>query len=258
MKLLHINASPRGANSYSLEVADYFTTKLAEHHEVEIDRLDLFAANLPEFGEIATGAKMALFAGRDQTNEEVAAWDAVRAVFDRFAAADMYVFNVPIWNNGVPYKLKHYIDLVTQPGWSFGFGPEAGYSGLMTDRKAVIVHASGVWHSDVGKNFGSDFSTPVLKDWLGFLGVTDVHDIRVQPTVLTADVEAVKAVAVKRASELIAIIYRALLLDHCGKTPFILRDARYLLRRKDVIGWYQIPNEPHHLTPRLNVRYPKQ
>lgn len=202
MKLLHINASPRGEDSYSLEVADHFIAQLSEHNEVEIDRLDLFKTNLPEFGEVATGAKMALFTGRDQTDEEVAAWAAVRAVFDRFTAADMYVFNVPIWNNGIPYKLKHFIDLVTQPGWSFGFDPEAGYSGLMTDRKAVVVHASGVWHSDVGENFGSDFSTPVLQDWLNFLGVIDLHHIRVQPTVLTADVNTVKAAALKRASEL--------------------------------------------------------
>lgn len=206
MKLLHINASPRGEDSYSLEVADHFIAQLSEHNEVEIDRFDLFKANLPEFGEVATGAKMALFAGREQTDGEVAAWAAVRAVFDRFAAADIYVFNVPIWNNGIPYKLKHFVDLVTQPGWSFGFDPEVGYSGLMTGRKAVVIHASGVWHSNVSKNFGSDFSTPVLHDWLNFLGVTDLHDIRIQPTVLTADVESVKAGALNRASEFASII----------------------------------------------------
>ena len=126
MKLLHINASPRGEDGYSLEVANPLNIQLAERNEVEIDRLDLFKTNLPEFGEVATSAKMALFTGRDQTDEEVAAWAAVRAVFDRFAAADIYVCNVPIWNNGIPYKLKHFIDLVTQPGWSFGFDPEAG------------------------------------------------------------------------------------------------------------------------------------
>ncbi len=202
MKVLHINASPRGEGSHSLAVAEHFITKLSAQRETVVDRIDLFRANLPEFGEVATGAKMALFAGREQTEEEVAAWAAVRAVFDRFASADLYVFNVPIWNNGIPYKLKHLIDLVTQPGWSFGFDPEAGYSGLLTDRKAVIIHASGVWHSNVGANFGSDFSTPILQDWLCFLGVTDWHNIRVQPTVLTPDVEAVKAAAFEHATEL--------------------------------------------------------
>lgn len=206
MKVLHINASPRGANSHSLAVADHFIAHLSKHREAMVDRIDLFKDNLPEFGEVATGAKMALFSGREQTAEEVAAWAAVRAVFDRFAAADLYVFNVPIWNNGIPYKLKHLIDLVTQPGWSFGFDPVAGYSGLMKNKKAVIIHASGVWHNDVGENFGSDFSTPVLRDWLNFLGIVDQSDIRVQPTVLTPDVEVVKAAAMKHASELASAI----------------------------------------------------
>ena len=206
MKVLHINASPRGANSHSLAVADHFIAELSKHREAVIDRIDLFKDNLPEFGEVATGAKMALFSGREQTADEVAAWAAVRAVFDRFATADLYVFNVPIWNNGIPYKLKHLIDLVTQPGWSFGFDPVVGYSGLMKDKKAVIIHASGVWHNDVGANFGSDFSTPVLRDWLTFLGIVDQSHIRAQPTVLTPDVEVVKAAAMKHASELASAI----------------------------------------------------
>ena len=202
MKLLHINASPRGKDSHSLDTAENFIAQLSQKHEVEIDRLDLFNADLPEFGEVATGAKMALFAGREQTEEEIATWAAIRAVFDRFAAADIYVFNVPIWNNGIPYKLKHYIDLVTQPGWSFGFDPQAGYTGLMTDRRAVVVHASGVWHEGIGGAFGSDFSTPVLQDWLTFIGLTNIEHIRNQPTVLTPDIEAVKANALRHASDL--------------------------------------------------------
>jgi FMN-dependent NADH-azoreductase len=192
MKLLHINASPRAEGSHSLALADHFISKLAQGRSIEIDRLDLFHDDLPAFGPLATGAKMALFSGRDQTDAEIAEWKAIRAVFDRFAAADFYVFNVPIWNNGIPYVLKQYIDLVTQPGWSFGFDPGSGYTGLMTGRKAVVVHASGVWFDGIGANFGSDFSTPYLQDWLTFIGVSDVEHLRIQPTVLNADFAATK------------------------------------------------------------------
>ncbi|QBF32331.1 FMN-dependent NADH-azoreductase [Thalassococcus sp. S3] len=206
MKILHINASPRGDESQSLDIANTFLFELQKDKAVQIDQLDLFAADLPPFGTVATSAKMALFTGRDQTEEEVAAWAAVRAVFDRFANADLYVLNVPIWNNGIPYILKQFIDLVTQPGWSFGFDPEAGYSGLMTGRKAVLVHASGVWHQDIGPNFGSDFSTPFLEDWLTFIGIEDVQHLRVQPTVLNANYAATKAEA-KRQSTALASAY---------------------------------------------------
>lgn len=206
MNILHLNASPRGEDSHSLEIADDFLAELSRAKNIQIDRLDLFEPDLPPFGTLATGAKMALFTGREQTSEEVAAWAEIRAVFERFAKADMYVLNVPIWNNGIPYILKQYIDLVTQPGWSFGFDPETGYSGLMTGKKAVVVHASGVWHEKIGPNFGSDFSTPYLQDWLTFIGVDSIEHIRVQPTVLNTNVEATKAEA-KRQTAALANLY---------------------------------------------------
>lgn len=202
MNILHINASPRGAQSHSLDIATTFLSELSTDKSIEIDQLDLFDADLPPFGPMATGAKMALFTGRVQTPQEVAAWADVRAIFDRFAKADLYVLNVPIWNNGIPYILKQFIDLVTQPGWSFGFDPDTGYSGLMTGRKAVVVHSSGVWHEGIGPNFGADFSTPFLQDWLSFIGIKDVTHLRVQPTVLNGDVAATKAEAARQSAAL--------------------------------------------------------
>jgi putative NADPH-quinone reductase len=32
-----------------------------------------------------------------------------------------------MWNFGIPYKLKHYIDVLTQPGQTFNFDPTTGY-----------------------------------------------------------------------------------------------------------------------------------
>lgn len=204
MKVLHINASPRGDESQSLEIAKNFLSDLSKNKPIELDQLDLFDADLPSFGAVATGAKMALFTGRDQSEGEVAAWAEIRAVFDRFVRADLYVLNVPIWNNGIPYILKQFIDLVTQPGWAFGFDPETGYSGLMTNRKAVVVHASGVWHEGIGPNFGSDFSKPYLQDWLNFIGIEDVEHLSVQPTVLNADFASTRTEA-QRLSAALAI-----------------------------------------------------
>ena len=206
MNVLHINASPRAEASESLALADHFLSELAKGRSLEVDRLDLFQGDLPAFGPLATGAKMALFSGRDQTDAERAAWAAIRAVFERFSAAQLYVFNVPVWNNGIPYVLKQYVDLVTQPGWSFGFDPATGYTGLMTGRKAVVIHASGVWHEGIQPNFGSDFATPYLQDWLTFIGILDVHHLRVQPTVLNSDLAATRDEARGTAARLAATL----------------------------------------------------
>jgi putative NADPH-quinone reductase len=52
----------------------------------------------------------------------------VQTVFDRFNAADIYLFAVPMWNAGVPWVLKHLIDTITQPSMCFGFDPSSGYT----------------------------------------------------------------------------------------------------------------------------------
>lgn len=202
MTLLHINASPRGEDSQSLALANHFIDEISQGRTFDIDRLDLFGDELPAFGPLATSAKMALFSGRAQSEAETGKWEAIRAIFDRFAAAELYVFNVPIWNNGIPYILKQFIDLVTQPGWSFSFDPQTGYKGLITGRRAVLVHASGVWHEGIADNFGADYSTPYLHDWLNFIGITDVEHLRIQPTVLNSDLAQTEADARTAASRL--------------------------------------------------------
>ncbi|WP_072807253.1 FMN-dependent NADH-azoreductase [Rhodococcoides yunnanense] len=188
-KFLHVNASAR-PGSQSLAIAETFLGALAERDPaVEVDTWHLFADTLPEFGSVAAEAKMAVFGGQEQTPEQVEAWDAARAVFDRFAAADAYVFNVPMWNAGVPYVLKQWIDIVTQPGWAFGFDPAAGYSGLVTGKRAFVTYTSGVYAPGVPIEFGADFATTFFDDWLRFVGITDVSVLRFAPTVLTATPE---------------------------------------------------------------------
>lgn len=199
MKLLHINGSPRGTISSSLEVADNFISALKGKTNVEIDRLDLFAGDLPEFGEVAASAKMALFSGADMTDEQTSVWSDIRKVFDRVENTDLMVINTPLWNNGTPYVLKQFIDIITQPGWAFGFDPEKGYNGLLTGRKAVIIQASGVFHENSQPGFGSDFNMPYLLDWIEFVGMELGGRIDFSPTVMNADVESTKKLAIDEA-----------------------------------------------------------
>lgn len=203
MKILHINASTRGAQSQSLAVAERLIAKLQAVPGTAVDRLDLFDDSLPAFDADAVGAKMALFTGASATEAQKASWAQVEAVFKRFATADVYVVNTPLWNNGVPYALKQFIDLVTQPGWTFGFNPASGYNGLMTGKRAFVVHASGVYHEGIKPNFGSDFATPYLADWFKFIGVTELEQIHVAPTVVNIDYAATKAKAMARAEALV-------------------------------------------------------
>ena len=129
---------------------------------------------------------------------------ASRGVFDRFAAADVYVFNTPMWNHGVPYMLKQWIDIITQPGWAFGFDPAQGYSGLMSGKQAVVLYSSGVYADGRPASYGTNFLTPNFEDWLNFVGITDYQAIRLFGQVLDPEAAVNAEKALKQVRELVA------------------------------------------------------
>lgn len=188
-KLLYIKASPRGADSKSAAIADaYLDAYLQKNPGAEIDLLDLSTETLPEFDGNKAAAKMAVITGQDHDGAQKTAWDEICAISGRFASADIYVFAVPMWNGGIPYKLKQYIDIVHQPGLTFGLDPEKGYFGLLNGKKAVLVLTSGAYGPAMpSPAFGTDHHATYLKAWLNQAGVADIAEIRFQPTLLTAD-----------------------------------------------------------------------
>jgi FMN-dependent NADH-azoreductase len=202
-KLLHLSASPRGPRSESLAIASTFLTEFRDRHPgVEIDEYDLWDGTLPAFGPDAAAAKMAVFAGQEPAGAAAAAWEAARATFRRFDAADRYLFSVPMWNAGVPYILKQFIDVVSQPGMVFGFDPEAGYSGLLRDKKAAVIYTSAVYGPGRGPAFGADFQAPYLEDWLRWAGVGDIATVEFRPNLATADPEPARRLAHAEARDL--------------------------------------------------------
>ena len=136
-----------------------------------------------------------MFAGADPMGEQATAWRAAKGAFSRFAAADQYLFSVPMWNAGIPYILKQFIDVVSQPGMVFGFDPVQGYTGLLTGRKAAVVYTSAVYGEGRPPSFGSDFQAPYLRDWLTWAGIEDIAEVAFRPNLATADAEVGRQVA---------------------------------------------------------------
>jgi len=181
-KLLHLKASPR-EESFSARVAQVLIEAVSRRHEgLEVDTLDLSAEALPQFAAPQAQAKYAVLAGREPSGPAERAWKRVIGVIDRFKSADAYVISCPMWNFGIPYRLKQYIDLIVQPGLTFRFSPEEGYVGLVTGRPAVLVLARGGAYSPPAETAGLDFQRPYLQTILGFMGFRDVRDIVIEPT----------------------------------------------------------------------------
>ena len=202
VNLLHISSSPRGTDSESLRIAKVFTDTYAESHPgAVVDHWDLWDATLPDMA-LGAKAKMTVFGGGTPVGPEGRVWAQARAAFDRFAAADRVLFSVPMWNAGIPYVLKQFIDVVSQPGWIFGVDPVEGYRHLLADRgtRVAVIYTSAVWGPGVGPEFGRDFQSTYFEDWLRWTGLTDVSDIRFHPT-LTGDRAAEDAAALARARD---------------------------------------------------------
>jgi FMN-dependent NADH-azoreductase len=75
----------------------------------------------------------------------------------------------------------------------FDVDPRAGYSGLLAGRgrRAAAIYTSAVWGPPLGPEFGSDFQSTFFNDWLRWIGIEDITNIRFHPT-LTGDVDAAR------------------------------------------------------------------
>lgn len=204
-KLLYVESSPRKERSKSIAVAKAFIEKYqATHSGDEVVTLDLWKKKLPEFDGFTIDAKYQVLHGQGFDARQQAAWQAVVDVCDEFKSADKYLFSLPMWNFGVPYKLKHYIDVLAQPGQTFSFDPAKGYSGLVIGKPVTVVYArGGAYGSDATK--GMDLQKGYMDLLLGFIGFTEIHSIKVEPTLASPeDVAYTEATAIALAQEIAA------------------------------------------------------
>ena len=188
MKINYIECSPRGERSHSTKIAQAYIEQAKKNiPDLELNHINPWSLNLPEFDGDMLNAKYSVISGTDPSADEVSAWSNVKKIFDEFNNADHYLFSVPMWNFNIPYKLKHYIDIITQPGMSWSYTPEDGYKGLMTDKTATIIYATGDGYSE-GTGFESfDMQKPYVNLWLTFLGFKKIERVVVDRTLFDAE-----------------------------------------------------------------------
>jgi FMN-dependent NADH-azoreductase len=176
--VLYIKGSPRNDRSHSRAVARAFLAALrAARPEVQVEERNVFEMDLPSFDGLTIQGKYNIMHGRAFTPQEQDAWSSVEALIEDFKSADAYVFAVPMWNFSLPYRLKQYMDVVTQPGYAFTTGPE-GYKGLLAGKKAFVCYSSGGMFPDDGNPVETwNFQSSYLRTWFSFIGITDVHEV---------------------------------------------------------------------------------
>lgn len=183
-RLLYIEASPRGPNSASAALAGHFIDEVRSNEPgLELDHLRLWDEALPELDGALLAAKYAVLARRDLSSDEARAWAEVAELITRVRHADSIVISTPMWNFGIPYKLKHWIDLITQPGLTFAFDAATGYRPLLPATPVTIVLASAGDYA-TGPSWGRpDLASAYLREALRFIGLQTPEIVLAGPTV---------------------------------------------------------------------------
>ena len=182
-KLLYIKASPMGELSYSIAAADAFIDSYRRSHpDDEIITIDLFKKRLPAFDFEAASAKYKIMHNKEHTARDRRIWDRIVTIIEEFKSADKYVMAVPMWNFSIPYRLKQYIDIIVQPGYTFSVNKDGNYEGLVKNRPVLIVYASGGEYTAGTAAEALDSQKKYLEMILAFMGFTDIHSAAVEPT----------------------------------------------------------------------------
>ena len=205
--LLYIKASPRGDRSHSITVAEAFVEAYKTAHPGDsVEVLDLFATDLPTFDGLALQAKYAILGGGQPSEEQREAWGAIEAIIARFTVADRYVLAVPMWNFGIPYRLKQYLDILIQPSYTFAYIPGEGYRGLVPGKPVLAVYSRGGEYGPGNPIETYDFQKPYLELALRFIGFEDIRSLVVEGTLMVGgdELERRRAAAIAEAREMAA------------------------------------------------------
>lgn len=201
--LLYIEVSPRKDRSVSIEVARTFLDAYRQANPSDVvETLDLWSTDFPEFDGETINAKYAILLSKMHSDEQKAAWKPVEEVIARFKRADKYLISLPMWNFGIPYKLKHYLDLLVQPGYTFSYTPIEGYKGLVTGKPITLIYArGGAYGAETGAQ-GYDLQTTYMNLVLQFIGFTDIRQILVEPMLMAEVQEKVRIIAAAKEQAL--------------------------------------------------------
>lgn len=165
--LLQINASLAGAGGQSSRLAQRFVADWqAKHPDGRVITRDLSSDPVPHL----TAERFQAFLSQPdaRTAEQRLVAEYSDSLVEELKAADTIVFAVPMYNFSVPSTLRAYFDHIARAGGTFRYtanGPE----GLLKGKTAVVFITRGGIYAEA-----TDTQTPYLKQFLGFIGITDV------------------------------------------------------------------------------------
>lgn len=181
--VLLVTAHPgSSSHSVSLGMADKFLeTYKTNNPNDTVTTLDLYSEEIPLIDADVLSAWGKFQSGQaDQvTTEEGRKVNRLGVLSDQFVAADKVIFAAPMWNFGYPPLMKAYMDgAMVVSGKTFKY-TDKGPQGMLTNKKAVILEASGSHFTGTPIEAFTHASNH-LKGILNFIGIQDVTVVKAE------------------------------------------------------------------------------
>ncbi|MGW9127746.1 NAD(P)H-dependent oxidoreductase [Paenibacillus chitinolyticus] len=206
--VLYITANPQDEEkSYSMLVGKEFVQAYrSANPSNEVIHLDLYKMEIPQLDQDIFSGWGKLNAGisfEKLTRPEKMKLGRLGELVDQFVAADKYIFVTPVWNYSYPPVMKSYIDSICIAGKSFKYLPDIGRVGLLNDKKAVHIQASGSFLSPGSDDADLEMGHRHLKTIMEFMGVPSFEGIFVEGMAAKPEQEPViKERAIRQAREI--------------------------------------------------------
>lgn len=171
--LLKIQAALFGAHGNSSQLADRFAGNwLAKNPGGRVVTRDLAAEQVPHL--TAERFQSLLARPEERTPVQKAVSDYSDELIAELRNADVIVFAVPMYNFSVPSTLRAYFDHIARAGITFRYTAN-GAEGLIQGKKAYVFITRGGFYPE-----DADTQTPYLRQFLGFIGITDVQFVHAE------------------------------------------------------------------------------
>jgi len=168
--LLYIQTSLSGNEGQSAQLAERYIGQWQQQNpQGEVVVRDVIAEPVPHL-DAERMAVLRGMAGDSLNPQQQAILDYADALLAELKAADQIVIGVPLYNFSIPTQLKAYLDHLARAGVTFTY-TENGPVGLIEGKKVVLLATRGGLYRDQG----NDFQVPFMKQFLGFMGMTDVE-----------------------------------------------------------------------------------
>ena len=180
-KILRLISSPRKEASLSIKLGNAIIEKIkVKYPDSIIKQRDLTKNPFPHIDEVLINA---FFTPLEKLSKEQS--EAIKlsdAAITELQEADIIVIDTPMYNFSIPSTLKTYLDHVVRRGVTFEgvvIGNETKIEGKLKNKKVYLAFSSSGIYSE-GQLQSYDFSVPLMKAVLGWMGMTDITAFRAE------------------------------------------------------------------------------